>query len=104
MEIVLDANSKITLEGNSYYTSLTNEDLEGNNIVKGDYEFTQYDEQSISRPSGGQSGGQPGGQPPNRPGEDEDDDEEDVAMKLSFSLLINLCLILSIILWLWFIK
>ena len=94
----MDANSKITLKGNSYYTSLTNADSEGNNIIKGDYEFSQYDEQSISRPSGGQSGGQPGGQPPNRPGEDEDDDEEDGAMKLSFSLLINLCLILSIIL------
>ena len=93
--IVLDSNSKITLTGNSYYTSLTNADSDGDNIIKGGYEFTQYEEKSISRSSGGQSGGKP----PNRPGEDDDeDDEEDGATKFGYSILINLFLILSLIL------
>ena len=95
MAIVLDSNSKITLTGNSYYTSLTNADSDGDNIIKGGYEFTQYEEKSISRSSGGQSGGKP----PNRPGEDDDeDDEEDGATKFGYSILINLFLILSLIL------
>ena len=93
--IVLDSNSKITLTGNSYYTSLTNADSDGDNIIKGGYELTQYEEKSISRSSGGQSGGKP----PNRPGEDDDeDDEEDGATKFGYSILINLFLILSLIL------
>ena len=93
--IVLDSNSKITLTGNSYYTSLTNANSVGDNIIKGGYELTQYEEKSISRSSGGQSGGKP----PNRPGEDDDeDDEEDGATKLGYSILINLFLILSLIL------
>ena len=95
VEINLDSDSSITLTGNSYYTSITNANSEGTNIIKGDYEFTKYDEQSISRPSGGQ----PGDKPPNRPGEDDDDDdEENGAMKFGYSILINLCLILSLIL------
>ena len=93
--IVLDSNSKITLTGNSYYTSLTNANSVGENIIKGGYEFTQYEEKSISRSSGGQSGGKP----PNRPGEDDDeDDKEDGATKFGYSILINLFLILSLIL------
>ena len=93
--IVLDSSSTITLTGNSYYTSLTNANSEGSNIINGGYEFTQYEEKSISRSSGGQSGGKP----PNRPGEDDDeDDEEDGATKFGYSILINLFLILSLIL------
>ena len=59
--ISMDANSKITLTGNSYYTSLTNADTANSNIIKGSYTFEQYSESEISRPTGG-SGGGDGGQ------------------------------------------
>ena len=40
--IKLDSNSKITLTGDSYYTSLTNEDKTGGNIEKGSFKFEDY--------------------------------------------------------------
>ena len=42
LSINLDAQSKITLTGESYYTSLINGDSTGNNIIKGSYSFTKY--------------------------------------------------------------
>ena len=42
LSINLDAKSKITLTGNSYYTSLTNAESSGSNIIKGGYVFEQY--------------------------------------------------------------
>ena len=70
--ISMDANSKITLTGNSYYTSLTNADTANNNIIKGSYTFEQYSESEISRPTGGSGGGDggqggPGGNGSDRP-------------------------------------
>ena len=41
-DIILDASSSIELTGNSYYTSLNNENTTGNNINKNNYEFGQY--------------------------------------------------------------
>ena len=79
LNIVLDADSTITLKGDSYYTSLTNSKSDGSNIVKGTYSFEKYDETDISRstgtggggsgnpPSGG-SGNPPSGSPPNGSG------------------------------------
>ena len=69
VEINLDANSRITLTGNSYYTSLTNANSDGTNIINNGYSFTEYEEQSISRPSSVQSGNPPSGSntPPNPP-------------------------------------
>ena len=100
VEINLDSDSIITLTGNSYYTSLTNENTEGTNIIKGDYQFTQYDEKTISRPSGGQNGGNTPPNPPpngvNPPGDNGDND--DGAIKFGCSFLKNICLILSLIL------
>ena len=46
MAITLDADSKITLTGDSYYTSLKNADSKGNNIDKGNYKFVEYDSSS----------------------------------------------------------
>ena len=46
MAITLDADSKITLTGDSYYTSLKNADSKGNNIDKGNYKFMEYDSSS----------------------------------------------------------
>ena len=42
LDIILDASSSIELSGNSYYTSLNNENTTGNNINKNNYEFGQY--------------------------------------------------------------
>jgi hypothetical protein len=43
LSISLDSKSTITLTGNSYYTSLTNEVSSGENIVKGEYTFSKYE-------------------------------------------------------------
>jgi hypothetical protein len=42
LSISLDSKSTITLTGNSYYTSLTNEVSSGENIVKCEYTFSEY--------------------------------------------------------------
>ena len=42
LSISLDSRSKITLTGNSYYTSLENEVSSGDNIEKGEYTFAEY--------------------------------------------------------------
>jgi len=42
LSISLDSKSKITLTGNSYYTSLTNDVSSGDNIEKGEYTFEEY--------------------------------------------------------------
>ena len=42
LSITLDSKSKITLTGDSYYTSLTNAESSGKNIDKGSYTFSQY--------------------------------------------------------------
>ena len=70
LAICLDKDSSITLTGDSYYTSLTNEDSSGINIIYGSYTFTKYDEKDISQNSGNQGQNQgnnpPNGNPPNR--------------------------------------
>ena len=53
LAIIIDKDSSITLTGNSYYTSITNEDSTGNNINYGNnYSFTKSDEKEINRSSG----------------------------------------------------
>ena len=46
LTIKLDSKSKITLTGDSYYTSLTNEDKSGANIEKGKFKFEEYGKKS----------------------------------------------------------
>ena len=60
--IVMDSSSKITLTGNSYYTSLENADATNSNIIKGDYSFESVSEKEISRSSSssGNNGGEGG--------------------------------------------
>ena len=43
----MDANSKITLTGNYYYTDLNNDDSNGNNIIKGNFTFSKYNNNVI---------------------------------------------------------
>ena len=78
LDITLDADSTITLTGDSYYTSLTNSDSDNSNIVSGSYSWNSYDESSSSSTSGSQSssGTSPsdsssGGTPPDKPGSDQ---------------------------------
>ena len=54
--IIMDSSSSIQLTGNSYYTSLNNGDAEGNNINKGSFEWDNYEETTISRPTGNSGG------------------------------------------------
>ena len=43
LSINLDSASKITLTGNSYYTSISNSDKTGSNIINGSYSLSSYD-------------------------------------------------------------
>ena len=74
LDITLDADSTITLTGNSYYTSLTNSNSDSSNIVSGDYTWGTYDESSISSTttstnssSSTPSSPSSGGSPPDKP-------------------------------------
>ena len=83
LDITLDADSTITLTGNSYYTSLTNSDSDNSNIVSGSYSWTSYDESSSTSTSGSQSssgtspsGSGSGGTPPDKPGSDQTEPDQ----------------------------
>ena len=75
LAINVDADSKITLTGNSYYTSIVNEKTDGSNLVNGTYKWTYTEEKEVkgsnnqgngnNQPPSGSSRGMPNGQPPN---------------------------------------
>ncbi len=44
LKIVLDSDSRIDLTGNSYYSSISNEDKSGSNINNGSYSLSYYDD------------------------------------------------------------
>ena len=44
LDINLDSASSITLTGNSYYTSISNSDKTGSNIINGTYSLSSYDD------------------------------------------------------------
>ena len=44
LKIVLDSNSRINLTGNSYYSSISNEDKTGSNINNGSYSLSYYND------------------------------------------------------------
>ena len=85
LAITLDSDSKITLTGNSYYTSLTNSDSSNSNIVTGTYTWAEYDETSTPSSGGGSStppsDTNPGSRPDPRSSSTQDtngdDDEEE---------------------------
>ena len=68
VEITLDENSKITLTGDSYISSLTNEDNTGKNIDNGSYSLNINNDtgSSYGNPSGSNTG-KPAGSIPGRP-------------------------------------
>ena len=71
----------ITLTGNSYYTSLTNEDSENSNLISGSYSLTFYNESSSTsssnstNSSSSPSSSSSGGSPPDKPGSDQSEPE-----------------------------
>ena len=81
LDITLDSDSNITLTGNSYYISLTNEDSENSNIISGSYSLTFYNESSSTSSSNStNSSSSPissssGGSPPDKPGSDQSEPE-----------------------------
>ena len=44
LTIILNSNSNITLTGNSYYTSISNNITDGSNLINGSYSWTSYKE------------------------------------------------------------
>ena len=67
LAIVMDSDSSLTLTGNSYYTSLTNDDSDNSNINAGSYTFGTYTEtEANSGNSGTNSPSGPGGTPPGK--------------------------------------
>ena len=104
LSITLDADSKITLTGNSYYTSLSNSDSSSSNIVTGSYTLEKYDESEIPSSGSGSSGtpgpsGTPGnssnpgpsGTPGNSSSSDTSDDSDEVFDTYSYSKNLNIC-------------
>ena len=83
LAINLDSDSKITLTGNSYYTSIVNEKTDGTNLINGTYKWTYTEEKEVKsstnqgngnnnnqgqspngQPPSGSNQGMPNGQPP----------------------------------------
>lgn len=64
LAITLDADSSITLTGNSYYTSLTNSASDNSNIATGSYSWSSYEESEISTSGGTSSHPSGSGSPP----------------------------------------
>ena len=83
LAINLDSDSKITLTGNSYYTSIVNEITDGTNLINGTYKWTYTEEKEVKsstnqgngnnnnqgqspngQPPSGSNQGMPNGQPP----------------------------------------
>ena len=54
LSINIDKDSSIILTGNSYYTSITNEDSTGKNIDSGNFQFIKSDEQENTNNSSNQ--------------------------------------------------
>ena len=83
LAINLDSDSKITLTGNSYYTSIANEKTDGTNLINGTYKWIYTEEKEVKsstnqgngnnnnqgqspngQPPSGSNQGMPNGQPP----------------------------------------
>ena len=65
LAINLDSNSKITLTGNSYYTSIVNEKTDGTNLINGTYKWTYTQEKDVKSGSNQGNGNNNQGQAPN---------------------------------------
>ena len=88
LAIVLDSDSTITLTGNSYYTSLTNDDSSNSNIDTGSYTWSNYEETSTSSSSSTSS--------TSTTGDDEDEDIDPILKAASNLISLNKLIIFII--------
>jgi hypothetical protein len=103
LSITLDSDSKITLTGNSYYTSLTNADSSGSNIITGSYTWSTYDDtgNSTDGNDSDNSDSNQGNSDNKNQDNDSDEEEEDediLPINTGFSNMINFKIIFGLIL------
>ena len=78
--IALDSDSTITLTGNSYYTSLSNDDSDNSNIETGSYTFSNYDGTESSSSNSGSTT-----KTTSNNNDDDEDDEDINAITVDYS-------------------
>ena len=102
LSITLDSDSKITLTGNSYYTSLTNADSSGSNIITGSYTWSTYDDTGNStdgNDSDNSDSNQGNSDNKNQDKTDEEEEDEDILpINTGFSNMINFNIVFGLIL------
>ena len=102
LSITLDSDSKITLTGNSYYTSLTNADSSGSNIITGSYTWSTYDDTGNStdgNDSDNSDSNQGNSDNKNQDNDsDEEEDEDILPISTGFSNMINFKIVVGLIL------
>ena len=102
LSITLDSDSKITLTGNSYYTSLTNADSSGSNIITGSYTWSTYDEtgkNNDGNSSDNTDSNQGNSDNKNQDNDsDEEEDEDILPISTGFSNMINFKIVVGLIL------
>ena len=103
LSITLDSDSKITLTGNSYYTSLTNADSSGSNIITGSYTWSTYDETSKNNDGNSSDNtdsnqGNSDNKNQDNDSDEEEEDEDILPINTGFSNMINSKIVFSIIL------
>ena len=90
LRITLESSSTIELTGNSYYTSIINEDETGINLINTTFAWSKTEEKTISRPTGSSKD-----QPPSLSSKDDDSNEKTSS---SNSIRVSLLLIIFILL------
>ena len=101
LSITLDSDSKITLTGNSYYTSLTNADSSGSNIITGSYTWNTYDGAGNNNDNGSDESDNNKGNSDNKNQDKTDEEEEDediLPISTGFSNMINFKIVVGLIL------
>ena len=101
LSITLDSDSKITLTGNSYYTSLTNADSSGSNIITGSYTWSTYDGAGNNNDNGSDESDNNKGNSDNKNQDKTDEEEEDediLPINTGFSNMINFKIVFGLIL------
>ena len=103
LSITLDSDSKITLTGNSYYTSLTNADSSGSNIITGSYTWSTYDETGKNNDGNSSDNtdsnqGNSDNKNQDNDSDEEEEDEDILPINTGFSNMINFKIIFGLIL------
>ena len=102
LSITLDSDSKITLTGNSYYTSLTNADSSGSNIITGSYTWSTYDETGKNNDGNSSDNtdsnqGNSDNKNQDNDSDEEEEDEDILPINTGFSNMINFKIVFGLI-------